>query len=291
MTINDVFYHYVQSIRETRAPTTVSTYKHKLAMVSELFKGIDVSEITEEIAQGKFDEVTEKYTSKTLHSLLDVSRAAFSYAVNSNLVHRNPFQAVSVGRVVNHTAVILSKEEMENLMALVSNDANLFLPVLFAVETGLRRSQILGLTWRDVDFSSSELLIEKSVVSSKNHVYSPGKERAVRTVKISSMLASTLLAIKDSRRNNGVPVRDSDYICVTKGHKPMEPTYFDKCFRDFVKSHEELPQNLRFHDLRWSYINSEVSKGKDPMEIARAVGHKSCAYTLDYYCRYKANAS
>ena len=50
-------------------------------------------------------------------------------------------------------------------------------------------------------------------------------------------------------------VTESDYVCLTKSLKLMEATYLDKLFRRFVKLHPEIPQNLKFSDLRCSSMN------------------------------------
>ena len=285
MELTELFDLYVSSINGTRSPTTVSTYRCKLNTVAKSFQGMQVEDLTAEAAQEQFSNLSSLYSSKSIHGLLDVSKAAFGYAIKTGLVAHNPFSEVCVGRIVNHEPVILSMEETEMVLNAVSNDSTLFLPILIATETGLRRSQVLALTWGDIDFSKGEITVEKNVVSSKNRVFTAGKERATRNINMSSKLASTLMLVMNTRRDNHVAVSDTDYICLTKSLKAMEPTYFNKLFRAFVKEHKEIPQNLRFHDIRWSFINHEVLKGKTPMEIADAVGHRSCVFLMDYYYR------
>ena len=290
MELTKIFDSYISSINETRSPTTVSTYRCKLNTVAKSFQNMQVEDLTAKVAQMQFDNLSSMYSSKSIHGFLDVSKAAFSYAIKTGLANCNPFSEVCVGKIINHEPVILSMEETEMVLNAVSNDSALFLPILIAIETGLRRSQVLALTWADIDFSKGEIIVNKNVISSKNHVYTAGKERAVRSIQMSSRLASSLMLVMNSRRDNHVAVTATDYICLTKNLKTMEPTYFDKLFRAFIKEHQEIPQNLRFHDIRWSFINHEVLKGKDPMEIARAVGHKSCVFTMDYYYRYRQAA-
>lgn len=279
---------YILSLNGIRSPTTISTYKYKLATVAKAFRDMQVSEITEDIAQENFDNLSESYSSKMVHSLLDVTRAAFKYAVKEGATKSNPFSEICLGRMVNHEPVILTTEELDMVLDTVGEESALFLPILIAIETGLRRSQVLALTWNDVDFSKGEMTVEKNVVSSKNHIYTKGKERVERSIKMSSKLSGTLMMVLNTRRDNNISTTASDYICLTKSLKEMEPSYFDKLFRTFVRAHKEIPQGLRFHDLRWSYINNAVAECKaDPMQIAKAVGHKSCVFTMDYYYRYR----
>lgn len=287
MKLTELFESYVLSIQDIRSPTTVSTYRSKLNTVAKIFQNMQIEEITSKVAQEQFNSISSEYSSKSIHGFLDVIKAAFGYAIKAGLVNHNPFSEVCVGKVINHEPVILSMEETEMMLNAVSNDGVLFLPILIAVETGLRRSQVLALTWGDIDFSKGEITVAKNVISSKNHVYTAGKERAVRSIQMSFRLASTLMLVMNSRRDNHISITAADYICLTKSLKAMEPTYFDKLFRAFIKKHPAIPQDLRFHDIRWSFINHEVLRGKDAMEIARAVGHHSCVFTMDYYYRYK----
>jgi len=285
MTTSEVFKHYLNHIKDTCTDTTATTYKHKLNTVLKLLGDVDCNVITTVQAQELFDSLGDKYKSKTIRGLYDVTNAAFRYAEAEGLVKRNPFLHVNVGKVICHNATVLDSNAVSDFVASASNNPSLYLPILIATETGLRRSQVLALTWNDIDFSGAKISVTKNVVSSKKRIFTEGKEHQKRDVQMSSYLSEVLLGVKNYRRSIGVGVEADDYICLTSTNKPMEPTYFNRLFREFVNK-SDMPDGMRFHDLRWSFIRCEVDKGTDPMTIANKVGHKSCVFTMDYYYRF-----
>jgi len=289
MTISEVFNNYINHIAGTCTQTTVSTYKTKLNSMYKMLGEMDCSDITPKKAQKLFDALSDKYKSKTIRGLFDIVNAAFRLAVSQDLINDNPFQCVNICKVVRHEATVLDSDAISGFVASSSSNPSLYLPILIASETGLRRSQVLALTWNDIDFSGATISVTKNVVSSKKRIFTEGKEHQKRDVLMSSYLSEVLLGVKNYRRSIGVGVEADDYICLTATNKPMEPTYFNRLFREFVNK-SDMPNDMRFHDLRWSFIRCEVDKGTDPMTIANKVGHKSCVFTMDYYYRYHNKA-
>lgn len=285
-----VFDTYINDVKSNCTVSTVETYKNKFNTAMKYLGNIDAEEITVVFAQEFIDKLSKNYSTKTTRAIYDVVNAAFRLAVSKGSVHENPFEACVVNQVVRYEPVILSLEQTDTLLKTTNVNHSLYVPILIAIETGLRRSQVLALTWGDVNFSNSTIEVSKNILSAKKHIFTEGKEHQKRNVIMSDRLSETLLNIKNYRRSIGVAVGTGDYVCLTASHLAMEPTYFNRLFRQLVLKCSEVPDNLRFHDLRWSYINNEVIKGTDPMTIADKVGHKSCVFTMDYYYRNKKAA-
>lgn len=288
MKISEVFDMYINSIITNCAKSTVYTYKCKFSTVSKyLDMNKEIEDITSTEAQGIIDIISEQYATKTVRSIYDLVNAMSNLAVSEGVIKVNPFEKCLVSQVVRYEPVILSLEQADALLKATNVNHSLYVPILIAVETGLRRSQILALTWGDINFSNGTIEVSKNLLSAKKHIFTEGKEHQKRNVIMSDRLSEALLNIKNYRRSIGIAVGASDYVCLTASHLAMEPTYFNRLFRQLVLKCSEVPDNLRFHDLRWSYINNEVIKGTDPMTIADKVGHKSCVFTMDYYYRNK----
>ena len=290
MKIIQIFENYINLIKTKRVETTVDTYIYKLNMVKKYLKYTDSECVTKEVAQKFIDTLAEQYSTKTVRGLYDVVNAAFRLAYSDGLIKENPFEDCFVNQVIPHEPVILSSEQVDNLLEAANCNYALYIPILIGIQTGLRRSQILGLVWGDISFSDSTISVSKNVIHSKSHRFTEGKEHQKRVIMMSDKLATVLLNLKNYRRSLGIDTGANDFICLTSTYNVMEPTYFNKLFRKFVNNLEGIPHELRFHDLRWNYIRNEVLANKDPKMIANNVGHKSCVFTMDYYCRYKHTA-
>ena len=288
MKISKLLDNYLVEVQSSCSKSTVVTYKHKFSTAS---KYLDIDKDADDIssidAQKIVDELSENYATKTVRGIYDVINAAFRLAVSKGTVKKNPFETCLVNQVIRHKPIILEIEQEEALLKATNYNHSLYVPILIAIETGLRRSQILALTWGDIDFANSTIEVSKNLLSAKNHIFTEGKEHQIRSVMMSDRLSEALLNIRNYRRSIRNGVEAEDYVCLTSSYLSMEPTYFSRLFRTLVTRCNEVPNNLRFHDLRWSFINKEVKRGTDPMTIADKVGHKSCVFTMDYYYRNK----
>lgn len=283
----DVFFDaYVEGVRNARTLSTAETYKHRLNAVKKYLPVDDVEEITPKTVQEMVEGMRSHYSPKTIHASYDVLKAVMEQAKDTGIIIRNPCRGVKLPEIINHTPVLMSVEDLDQLCKLASMHPDLYLPILIATETGLRRSQIIALLWCDVNFNDSTLRVSKNVINSKSGVYTSGKERKTREIVISNDLLEILTTTRIRRKNAGIPAGDENQVCLTKLGKPMEARYFNNLFRKFVNENKGIDSNLRFHDIRWSFINNELAAGKNPKIVADKVGHSSAVFTLDYYCRY-----
>lgn len=259
MTLRELFTMYILSLEGVCAPVTIDTYKFKLATVTKIFGNMLVEHINVSVAQEHFNKLSESYAKKSVVDFLVITKAAFKYAVKTGKIKNNPFEEVWVDKDISYIPLKLDSKDTEVILDTFSYNTVLFLPVLIAMETGLKRSEVLALKWGNVDFARGEIIIVKNVISSKNYHYSENRKGVVIRITISSKLSSVLMMVMNYRRDNNISVTESDYVCLTKSLKLMEATYLDKLFRRFVKLHPEIPQNLKFNDLRCSLMNKSVN--------------------------------
>ena len=290
MNIEELFNNYLDSIQGKCSDSTVDTYKNRYSTAKKFLLS-EADTITNGEAQELIDRLNEQYATKTVHGIYDVINAVYKKGVKEGYINKNPFESVKVSDVQRHVPIILSVEQTEALLKACEDNISLYLPVLIAIETGLRRSQVLALLWGDIDFKNSKMSVSRNLISAKKHLFTPGKEHQKRTIAMTPRLSGTLLGVKNQRRDNGINVGDDEPVCLTSSSTFMEPTYFDKLFRKLVVGCEAVSDKLRFHDLRWTFINEQVRQGTDPMSIADLVGHKSCVFTMDYYYRFHHKAA
>ena len=284
MKVNAYFDTYIDNMRETRAITTVETYRTRLDIWKRLLQSRNMEDISRGEVQNCIEKMNRKYAAKTVQSNVDIFKAVCKRAYEDGTIVKNPCIDLKMPLAERHQPILLGRDQLK----LLYDDApqDLKLPIAIAIDTGIRRCQILALSWKDIDFEEHTILVDKSVVSSKNHVFTKGKEKASRIVNVSRKLTELLYAIKNKREDIGISVSNTDYVCLTAMGKPFGRDYFSKRFRKFVSSDDNFSNELRFHDIRWSYINNRIADGVDPRTVANEVGHSSALYTLDYYCKF-----
>ena len=138
--------------------------------------------------------------------------------------------------------------------------------VVIALNTGLRVSEVLSLTWEDVDF-------EKSVIKVRNDGDFTTKSGENREVPVNAFLDSVL---KKAPRG----IADPHIILTSKGTRPDRRLVYKHFKRALPQA--GLPGSFRIHDMRHTFGTTLAAKGEDVRTIQELMGHKDLKTTMIY---------
>ncbi len=191
-------------------------------------------------------------------------KAAFYTAVQWKLLADNPLQRVSLIRIPDQQPTYLSKEDLQNLLCIVS-EGWLKEIIIIAVSTGLRRGELLNLTWKDVDFERRLLYIQ-----SKENFRTKGGRR--RTVPMSEAVFQLLWKNAQSTT--------SEYVFNINGRRILGD-WVSHRFKFYVRK-AGLNKKLHFHSLRHTFATWLVQEGVSIYEVQKLLGHSSISVTQIY---------
>ena len=217
--------------------------------------------------------------------------AALNYAVDKEFITINPMARVKRPKHIKYSASYYSIEEMEKLFELIHGDGVEF-PVLMASFYGLRRSEITGLRWRDIDFTSNTISIAHTVVQTRIDGKSTivAKDRAknktsCRTLPLVPQYRELLLRMKlhqeECKKLCGRSYHKSEYIYVNDIGEPIKPNYITQHF-ELVLEKNGL-RKIRFHDLRHSCASLLLKNGVAMKDIQAWLGHSTYNTTAEFY--------
>jgi len=158
---------------------------------------------------------------------------------------------------------------------------------VLAVTTGMRRGELLGLKWKDIDFNRSALSVRRSLVSVEYELAfsTPKTEKSRRVIALDT---TTLGALAKHRRSQaaeklafGPGYDNSDLVFCQENGEPFHPDRLTKVFRATVQQ-TELPV-IRLHDLRHTHATLALQAGIHPKVVSERLGHSTVAMTLDTY--------
>jgi len=162
--------------------------------------------------------------------------------------------------------------ELDYILAAISNQ-QLRIVILLAVETAMRRGEILGLTWNRVD-------LERRIAKLENT-----KNGDDRYIPLTTKAVSLLEALKPSRLNDQ-PVVDLRPITITSGfHRAVNQarkTFVKNCQNQDLVPNSTFLIGLRFHDLRHEATSRLFEKELSLMEVASITGHKTLSMLQRY---------
>ena len=201
---------------------------------------------------------TKKLKNSSINRYLHVLSRIFSLGKSNKLVLENPVKYVKQLLEENHKIRFLTLEEEKRLFEVIQyNKSYLYPIVVCALQTGMRKSEILNLKWENIDFEYRfiELLETKS-----------GKSRKIP-------ISETLWKILNNQKI------DNEYIFTNPDTKTR--------YKDIKKSWDNLLkdakiENFRFHDLRHTVATRLVEKGIDLVVVKEILGHSKIETTIRY---------
>jgi integrase len=234
----------------------------------------------------------------------NILREALTQAMKWQMIATNPCMAIDPPRKEKYKSAVYTPEQLQLLLAIAS-ESKIFLPLVLAATCGLRRGEICGLRWQEVDLDRGLLFVRNSLdwENSKLTLRPVKTANSERSVKLPTI---TLEALKKEKRHQaedklraGGMYEEGGYVWAWDDGRPHDPDYLYHRFIKLIKKHnisiekdeyltkeqkqeQQLPV-IRFHDLRHSHATALLLEGISVKVISERLGHSSTKITQDIY--------
>ena len=289
-TVDQFLGHWLENVvQPSTRPATFSSYADtmRLHVVPDLGRFL-LSKLAPMHVQSLLNKKLKQGLSPRYVSYIrSVLRIALSQAVKWNLVTYNVVDRVDPPRVERHQVRSLDSTSACNFLNVVKGDR---LETLYsiALSVGLRRGEILGLRWQDLDLEAGMLSVRQAAqrIRGKGMTFVPPKtDRAHRTVNVPSPVIASLRrhrrAQLEERLKAGSQWHDFDLVFPSNIGTPLEPRNLDRHFKRMLAK-AGLP-DMRFHDLRHTAASLMLAANVNPRTAADILGHSRISVTLDTY--------
>jgi integrase len=232
---------------------------------------------------GLHDKLSPR-TIKHVHRLL---HRVFGHAAKWGVTKRNVVALVDAPRVPVKEAPALRLAEIPTMLAGVRG--RMLYPIaVVALGTGMRRGELCGLRWQDVDLDGGSLRVEQSLEQTRDGLWfkAPKSARSRRSISLSPAVVAELRSHWNAQQEQrlalglGKAPADSLVFAAWDG-KPRHP---DKLSTDFstAMTRAGLP-HITLHSLRHTHASQLITSGMDILTVSRRLGHGSPAITLNVY--------
>ncbi len=250
------------------------TRQHMLALVTALR--------AETTADG-----APRYAPRTIERAIHTLRNALNSAVDNKLIGSNPVHKIPV-KIESYEPRVLSVEEIDQLFAVVAGDR---LEALYrlAIQLGLRKGELLGLRWKDIDFEAQTLHVrQQSIMVNSRPQLGPLKTKhARRVIDLPSSLCRALHQRRaeqlSERTLAGTRWQEQDLVFSTELGTLLQHSNLTRHFKAVIER-MGLPRNtVRFHDLRHTFVTLLLAKGESVRVVQEIVGHSDPQTTQRVY--------
>ena len=233
---------------------------------------------------------------KTIRHNLSLISDVFSYAVRMDLVADNPCRKVTIPKGEVKEKPIYSQEEMAKLLTAIKGEPTKYKAFFFLIAySGFRRSEMLGLEWKDVDFENNIISVKRtSNYTSGRGIYTDTTKtkRSKRVLKISPYIMNILKELKDEQDDEafrlGDKWEDCDRLFVKWNGKPMNNQTPYGWLKEFCEKNDMPFYGI--HSFRHFTASALISSGLDVVTVSGALGHCNSGTTLNVYAHMFQNA-
>lgn len=205
-----------------------------------------------------------------LHEALDT-------AVRERLIARNPTNGTTIPKTNYAEKQILGDEQLDRFLDAIKQEPYWYDFFYLEIMTGLRRGEICGLKWSDIDFGANKLRVQRSVSTKKGGI-------AIGETKTSTGTRNIILppSVRDILlKRKQTAITEWVFPSFLNPEKPIHPETTYRKLKVILK-HAGLPL-IRFHDLRHTFATHAMQGGVDAKTLSGILGHTNASFTLDTY--------
>lgn len=262
------------------APNTIRGYR--VNIYNHIIPNIGSIQLCDLMAED-IDELYYILRSKGLSStsviyVHAVLRKSLNTAMKRRLISENVVNYVDPPRREKYDASFINAVAMQRLLNGCRHTA-FYMPILFALSLGLRRGELLGIMWSDINFAERTIKICRSAtyVNNSLELSTPKTVSSIRTLLMPDALFDALLGWKSVQPQPS----DLNLVCTDYEGKRLTSNQLQRAFKRIL-TESGLP-NVRLHDLRHSYATLMLQSNVQSKIVCEILGHSSIDVTLDIY--------
>ncbi len=291
---------WLPSIRDSVRPSTHADYRHKIATyVLPSIGHVRLQQLAAPQLNSLYADLRDHgrkrgkggLSAKTVRNVHTTIRKAFGDAERWGFVQRNVAALAEPPKVKAGDRPEMRTWTADQLRQFLTSDAvgtdRLRAAWHLASSTGMRRGEVLGLRWSDVDLDASELSVRQTWISvaGRPAFSTPKTAHGRRRIALDIMTVSELRTWRKTqlaeRMRWGPAYEDLDLVFARENGSAIHPDVFSQRF-ETLRAEVGVPR-IRLHDLRHTHASIALQANVHPKVVSERLGHSTVSFTLDVY--------
>lgn len=242
---------------------------------------ISTIQIQEYIAQQML-----KVGNNTIRYRAQILKSIFNFGIRQNILENNPVNKITLPPKKPIHSPFYNIQQMQDLLNAAHN-TELALSIAILACMGLRKEELLGLTWDNVDLTKNIIKIDNARTEAVGHIVEkdPKNKPSIRLMAIpdavQKLMHQEIQRRKELKKFYGDAYCNIPYVVCHEDGTPYDPCNYYYSFVEFVKKNNLPPINVR--GLRHSYASAANELGASLFDISKSMGHATLKMTGDTY--------
>ena len=290
-TVGEYLDEWLGAIEHTVEPSTLSSYRRNVRVhVKPAIGGAQLQKLDAGHLNRLYGQLRDKLSVRTVRYIHTIIHRALRDAMKWGRIVRNPADAADSPRAKDARPPEMRTwggQDLSRFFVLVER-SRYRAPWLTLATTGMRRGEVLGLRWRDLDLDGGHLSIRQTVtlVDHKIVIANRTKTGKGRAVDLDATTIAELRAYRARQAQEllvlGIRADGDTLVFCHPDARPYNPDRFSREFERALERRPELPR-IRLHDLRHTWATLALSAGVPVKILSERLGHSTTAITSDTY--------
>lgn len=301
ITMADLVKEWLESKKDNIGIKTFVEYKRYCKHITASMGHLKIKDINAKILEDFYNELKNYkgkreakngYSDKTIKHHYTLITEIFNSAIKWGYLYNNPNKNVTPIKVHKKEIQCYSPEDVEKLISVLKNESLKYQAViLLALDSGCRRGEITGLTWKDIDLKKGTVNINKATQYVSGYGTFEKSTKSDTSNRIIYITPTTIDILKKYRKSQnekrlllGSQWKNSQRVFTTDLGEDMHPDRPYKILKHIIKKYNL--KDITFHGLRHTSISLQISSGIQAQIISKRAGHSNIAITHSIYSHF-----
>lgn len=278
--------HYEFLQDEGRRPNSLANYRNYIGKIAPYMGKVRLKDLTTERIEAFYRELGRQgYSKSVIQHTHNFLKQALRRAVRYGRLKSNPATEALLPRLEkSEVGRELSFEELERILE-AARGTRYYAAIYLAAALGLRRGELLGLMWSDVDVETATLRVRRAVVKNtlaqgKAEIGATKTSGSVRDLPLTEDVLGVLAQHREALEAQGL-YDPAGLIFPSERGTPINPDNFRRAWVRILK--RAGVESARLHDLRATFITRVIRETRNPKLAAVLAGHRNLNTALTYY--------
>lgn len=263
-------------------PNTLQAYQMNAnTYIIPMLGHVKIGNLTRQHIQKYFEELNRRLSVNTMKKHRVIIRGVLEDAFLDGIVPANVADRVKLPKAKKFEGTALTEEQVGRLLDAVKHEPDYIqTAIILAVSYGLRRSEICGLRWCDIDFDSGQMYIRNTVTEYSGKVLEAETTKTKASNRSIPLIPETVLyfhSIYERQTSEGI---SSGKVCVHSNGKQVTPEYLSTAIKKILVKYGF--NGIRPHDLRHTAATM-LARRLPAKQVQAYLGHKDVSTTLNIY--------